>query len=439
MKDMTKGFPAKVILAFAIPLMLGNILQQFYNIVDSKIVSQYVSVQAFEAVGATAIVAHTLIAFINGLTQGFAIPIATAFGAGDFHSLRKNIVASVRLLVIFTVSLTAACMIFIRPILVLLKTPDTIMPDALSYLRIILMGTAFVALYNMCASILRAVGDSKTPLYCLLISVVINIFLDLLFVIPLHMGIRGAALATILAQAMSGAACFAFILLKFKDLIPRREDKLLTGDIYSELFSAGIAMALMTCIVNIGTIILQSGINGLGEDIIAAHTSGRKLLEIMMVFIYTIGIAMTTYVSQNLGAGQKERIRSGIRQSFVIVTVISTVLLLFALAFAEPIVRWIVSSDDAYIVSQGVRYVKFDTCFFYALGPLFILRCSLQGLGRKVVPLISSAAELAIKIIAVLVLIPAYGYFGVVLTEPISWCVMTAILILPFLFKNPIR
>lgn len=437
MKDLTKGYPAKVILMFAIPLMCSSILQQLYNMVDSKIVSAYVGTAAFAAVGATSVVSNTLIGFINGLTQGFAILIANSFGAKDEKRMRQSVAGTLILTTVITVILTVLGLLLIRPILTMLRTPDDIMDNALSYVRIILAGIAFTALYNVFANILRAVGDSKTPLYCLTFAVILNVGLDLLFVAVFKWGIQGAAYATVLAQAISGFLCMTYVLRRFRDLLPQRLEWSISGELYSNLTTTGLAMGLMGCIVNIGTIILQSAINGLGTSIVAAHTAARRLFDILMILIYTVGLAMTTYVSQNAGAGRVDRIKQGVRHAHVVATIISTMMILLCYLIARPVIEWLTSSTDPAIVDPAVFYLKFGVWFFYALGPLFILRCSLQGMGCKIIPICSSILEMLVKIASAAILVPHLQYFGVVLTEPISWVLMTTLLAIGYVLNAP--
>lgn len=437
MKDLTKGYPAKVILMFAIPLMCSSILQQLYNMVDSKIVSAYVGTAAFAAVGATSVVSNTLIGFINGLTQGFAILVANSFGAKDEKRMRQSVAGTLILTTVITVILTVLGLLLIRPILTMLRTPDDIMDNALSYVRIILAGIAFTALYNVFANILRAVGDSKTPLYCLTFAVILNVGLDLLFVAVFKWGIQGAAYATVLAQAISGFLCMAYVLSRFRDLLPQRLEWSISGELYSNLTTTGLAMGLMGCIVNIGTIILQSAINGLGTSIVAAHTAARRLFDILMILIYTVGLAMTTYVSQNAGAGRVDRIKQGVRHAHVVATIISTMMILLCYLIARPVIEWLTSSTDPAIVDPAVFYLKFGVWFFYTLGPLFILRCSLQGMGCKIIPICSSILEMLVKIASAAILVPHLQYFGVVLTEPISWVLMTTLLAIGYVLNAP--
>lgn len=437
MKDLTKGYPAKVILMFAIPLMCSSILQQLYNMVDSKIVSAYVGTAAFAAVGATSVVSNTLIGFINGLTQGFAILVANSFGAKDEKRMRQSVAGTLILTTVITVILTVLGLLLIRPVLTMLRTPDDIMDNALSYVRIILAGIAFTALYNVFANILRAVGDSKTPLYCLTFAVILNVGLDLLFVAVFKWGIQGAAYATVLAQAISGFLCMVYVLIRFRDLLPQRSEWSISGELYSNLTTTGLAMGLMGCIVNIGTIILQSAINGLGTSIVAAHTAARRLFDILMILIYTVGLAMTTYVSQNAGAGRVDRIKQGVRHAHIVATIISTMMILLCYLIARPVIEWLTSSTDPAIVDPAVFYLKFGVWFFYALGPLFILRCSLQGMGCKIIPICSSILEMLVKIASAAILVPHLQYFGVVLTEPISWVLMTTLLAIGYVLNAP--
>lgn len=422
---------------FAIPLMCSSILQQLYNMVDSKIVSAYVGTAAFAAVGATSVVSNTLIGFINGLTQGFAILVANSFGAKDEKRMRQSVAGTLILTTVITVILTVLGLLLIRPILTMLRTPDDIMDNALSYVRIILAGIAFTALYNVFANILRAVGDSKTPLYCLTFAVILNVGLDLLFVAVFKWGIQGAAYATVLAQAISGFLCMAYVLIRFRDLLPQRLEWSISGELYSNLTTTGLAMGLMGCIVNIGTIILQSAINGLGTSIVAAHTAARRLFDILMILIYTVGLAMTTYVSQNAGAGRVDRIKQGVRHAHVVATIISTMMILLCYLIARPVIEWLTSSTDPAIVDPAVFYLKFGVWFFYALGPLFILRCSLQGMGCKIIPICSSILEMLVKIASAAILVPHLQYFGVVLTEPISWVLMTTLLAIGYVLNAP--
>ncbi len=437
MKDLTKGYPAKVIILFALPIMFGSIFQTLYNLCDSMIVSNYINSDALASVGATAVVSNTLIGFINGLTQGLAIPVARYFGAKDTPSIKRNIAQSFIITFVSAIVITVLSLILIKPVLVLLNTPDELMESSLTYVNIILAGIIFTALYNSCANILRALGNSRTPLYFLMVAVVINIGLDLLFIRVFDMGIAGAAYATIISQFISGALTLTYMIVKYKSILPGKGDwKIISADI-SELIPSGLAMALMGCIVNIGTVILQSGINGLGNTIITAHTASRRIFDILTVFLYTVGIGMTTYVSQNIGAKKLDRVKTGIRQAIIITMCETVILITICFIFGKSLIIWITGSTDPELLKNSVMYIRISSLNFFWLGPLFILRCSMQGMGRKIVPLISSGIELTCKIMSVLILTPLWGYLGIAITEPISWFLCTALLTIMYLTKKP--
>lgn len=428
MKDLTKGYPAKVIIRFAIPLMLGAILQTLYNIVDSKVVSEYVSTTALAAVGATSVVSFTITGFVNGLTQGFAILIANSFGARDMQKMRRFVAGTIVLTISAAVIMTIAALIGIVPILELLNTPEDVLPHAIAYVRIILGGIIFTAFYNMCANVLRAVGDSKTPLYFLMLSVVVNTVLDLLFVAVFHWGVEGAAYATVISQILSCVLCGTYIWKKFRNILPGKGEWKLEQGQYRNLVTTGLSMGLMSCIVNLGTVILQGAINSLGTDIVTAHTAARRVFDILTVMISTLGNAMTTYTSQNTGAGEHQRVKQGVRHAFFISMGITTFLIIICYTLGRPVLVWITSSNKTEIIEAAVMYTRISILFFYVLGPLFILRCSLQGMGRKVIPVCSSILEMIIKILSANFLVPAFGYMGVIFTEPISWIAMTILL-----------
>ncbi|MDD6137011.1 MAG: MATE family efflux transporter [Lachnospiraceae bacterium] len=432
MKDLTTGKPLKVIIMFAIPIIFGSIFQQFYNFADAKIVSAYVGTDAFAAVGATSVVSNTIIAFMNGLTQGFAIPIAISYGAKEEKNMRKLVAGTMKLTLATTVLVTACVLIAIPNILTALKTPDEIYDISLSYVRIILCGVVFCAIYNMCANTLRAVGDSKTPLYCLIASVIINVLLDLLFVGGFGLGMKGAAYATLVAQACCAIACLIIMFLRFRVLLPKKDEWHLNGSQYGTLITTGLSMGLMTCIVNLGTIVLQSAINSLGTVVVAAHTAARRVFDVLCVTLYCIGISMTTFVSQNLGARKPERVKQGVWVAIRLVTIITTVLIVICFVFGEAVFQWLTSSTDKELIDYAVMYSRISILFFYALGPLFILRCSLQGLGKRIIPILSSVVEMVIKVLSANFLVPLCGYVGVAFTEPISWVIMAVVLAVAF-------
>ena len=433
MKDLTVGKPMKVIWLFAVPMILGQIAQQLYSFTDSAIVGNYVSSQALAAVGATSVISNMIIGFLNSGTMGLAIPIAKYYGAKDYHNMRRCIGASAIMTLLASIVLTVLSLIFIRPILVLLKTPDDILDMAASYVIIIIVGIIFCSLYNLCANILRAVGDSKTPLIFLGISVVLNIVLDLMFIRAFDMGVRGAAIATDISQALAGILALIYILVKAKHLIPEKDEYSVEKSDRSDLIQSALAMGFMSCIVNIGTVILQRAINGLGTDIVTAHTAARKIFDILMFMLYIVGNAVTTYVSQNMGAGRYDRVHQGVRAAIIINTIITTVMILFGWLLSPTLIKLVACASASAIIDPAVRYVRIGVTCFYVLGPLFVLRCAMQGMGRKIVPVMSSTIELVGKVLAVMILTPRLGYLGVTITEPIIWFCCTLMLSIMYL------
>ena len=435
MKDLTVGKPMKVIWAFAVPMILGQIAQQLYSFTDSAIVGNFVSPKALAAVGSTTVISNMMIGFINSGTMGLAIPIAKYYGAKDYSKMRRCIGASAVITLITSLTLTILGLVFIRPLLVLLKTPQNIMDMAGDYVMIIIIGLCFCSLYNLCANVLRAVGDSTTPLYFLGISVVLNICLDLLFIKVFNMGVKGAAIATIISQALAGISAFIYICTKVKHILPKKGEFSVDTDDIRDLIQSALAMGFMSCIVNIGTIILQCAINKLGTDIVTAHTAARRIFDILMFMLYIVGNAVTTFVSQNMGAGKYDRVHQGVRSAIIINTIITTIMIVFGWLLSPALIRLVAGTSDSFIIDPAVRYVRIGVTCFYVLGPLFVLRCAMQGMGRKIVPVMSSSMECIGKILAVMFLAPRLGYMGITITEPIIWGCCTLMLSIMYLSK----
>lgn len=437
MKDLTKGNPFKVIWLYALPMILGQVAQQLYSFADSAIVGNYVSPTALAAVGATNVVSNMLIGFLNSATLGLAIPIARYYGAKDEKNMRKCIGASAVLTLFASVLLTIAGLFFIYRILTLLGTPDDIIDMSYEYVKIILAGIIFTSIYNFSANLLRAVGDSVTPLIFLGIAVFLNIGLDLLFIRVFDMGVSGAAYATVISQAIAGISCLIFIFTKCKHLVPKRGEFIVSKTDLADLIQSALAMGFMSFIVNIGTVILQSAINKLGTEIITAHTSARKVFDILTVILYTVGNAVTTFVSQNMGAKKIDRVKKGIRDGILLNSLITTILIILGWLFGPWLLRLVSGTADAAIIDPAVRYIRISVTCFYVLGPLFVLRCSMQGMGRKIVPIASSTLEMIEKILAVMFLAPRLGYLGITITEPIIWACCSLMLTIMYFTKPP--
>lgn len=430
MKDLTKGSPIKLIIAFAIPILIGNIFQQLYNLIDTVIVGQTLSVKALAAVGATAPIVSLIIGFAIGMTNGFAVIVARYFGAKDYEKMRQAVAGTIVLGLATSAILTVSSLFGIKSLLNLLDTPKDIMDNALLFIRIILLGMTFSMLYNMLAGILRALGDTKNPLYFLIISTVVNIILDFLFICTFRMGIEGAAYATVLSQLLSTVLCFRYILKNYPILRLKRRHFKFKKSLIVELFSTGISMGLMLSVVASGTVILQSSINGFGTATIAAHTAARKISEMFMLPFGTLSVTAATFSSQNYGAKKPDRIKKGLKQTILVSWIWATVCIIISYTFMPIIISGITGTSQTEIIQTATKYLRIDTPFYYVLGILLILRSTLQGIGQKVVPIIASFFELGGKIVAVSYLAPTMGYFGICITEPIIWVVCTAFLLI---------
>lgn len=423
MKDLTKGSPLRLIIGFALPILLGLVFQQAYSFTDTIIIGQQLGESSVAAVGSTSAVVSLMFSLINGLVTGFAIVVAKNFGAGDHDEMRRSIAR----MITFSASLTAVVIVlvtvFVTPLLHLLDTPEGIMEEAKSYLLIVAGGLVVTLMYNLESSILRAVGDSIVPLIILIISAALNIGLDLLFVCVFQWGVSGAAFATVLAQLVSAVVCLIYLMKKRRSLCISRSDFKFTADSTKALLSAGLGMALMYSIVDIGSIVLQNGINGMGEEIIAAHTAARKIFSLTIMPFSSISATMVTFSGQNLGAGKYSRIKLGIRDGLLISFSWSTIALGLVFLFGEFLVRLILPDAAAETAATAVDYMRFNVPFYYALAVLLGLRSALQGLGRSMIPIIASIIEFIWKLLTVAVMIPWLGYFGVIISEPIVWTV----------------
>lgn len=433
---MTEGSPLKLILMFAMPVLLGNVFQQFYNMADTMIVGRILGVDALAAMGATASVSGLVLGLNIGLAQGFAIPIAQYVGAGEMDKVRKAVAGTLMLGLIFVIGITVIALVTGIPVLKLLGTPEEIMGMSIEYIFIIYGGLIITMMYNMAASILRSYGDSRTPLYFLILASLTNIVLDYVFLKTLHMGVGGAAIATLISQGLSVVLCVLYIKEKTRFLIPEKEDFQWDREMLKAQLSLGVSMGLMNSIVSIGSVILQSAVNKLGAVIIAGHTASRKVIEMFMQPLISIGVTATTYVSQNLGANKLERIRKGLHCCTAISFVWSTFCILISFWGIDFILALVVDAKEVQVIATARQYFKINVFFFYALSVLFIYRNALQGLGKSQAPIFSSCIEMIVKILATLLLTPSLGYLGVCYTEPIAWILMAVFLLAAF-YRDP--
>lgn len=419
--SLTEGNILKSIVIFAIPFLIGNIFQQLYNVADTAIIGNVLGDQALAAVGATSALYSLVIGFSNGITNGFSVVLARVFGENNEEKLKQTSALIYFLTFIISVVLTLASVITLHSVLVMLKTPENILPSTEVYLWIIFTFAIVTMLYNMFSGILRAIGDSKTPLYFLLLSSALNVGLDFLFVKGLSRGIRGAAEATVIAQIVSVTLCIVYIwkkcpVLKFSGRYLKWDKELV-----QELLLTGFSMGLMLVVVSIGSVALQSAVNSLGEQTIAAHTAARKIDDIFMMPLGTLSTAAATFASQNFGAGKYDRIHKGIKAAVLIAIGWSACAILIVFAIGKYMVKWLTGTSDAEIISNALMYMKINIVFFLVLSVLLVLRSSLQGVGRKIVPVLGSGVELILKFGAVNIITNQLGYFGVCILEPIIW------------------
>lgn len=436
-KDLTQGNVAKLLLFFAFPTLLSNVFQQFYNLADTAIAGHILGDNALVAIGASSTVNSLVLSFVWGLNGGFGIIIAQCFGAKDFKKLKKSVAISLSINVLFSLIVCIFGIFMSRPMLQALNTPAARLNEANSYISVILVFIIVPMLYNLEAVILRSLGDSKTPLYFLIFSSVLNIILDYVLIKFTQMGVKGAAVATVLAQLLSVILCFVVILKNFKIIRLKKNDFHFSASLFKNMMSAGMAMAVMNSIFSIGSIIMQGSINALGEDIIAAHLGSRKVAEMFMQPLVTIGTACSTFVGQNYGALKIGRIKASIKYSTIYSLIWSVFTFFILWFFGGQIARLVTGSASQVVFDNTQMYLRINAPFYFVLGLLFTLRFSIQSVDRKMPPIISSSMELASKIAAAYLFIPLWGYLGACIAEPLSWT-LGAIYLL-FVFKKEFK
>lgn len=436
-KDLTQGNVAKLLLFFAFPTLLSNVFQQFYNLADTAIAGHILGDNALVAIGASSTVNSLVLSFAWGLNGGFGIIIAQCFGAKDFKKLKKSVAISLSINVLLSLIVCIFSIFMSRPMLQALNTPAARLNEANSYISVILVFIIVPMLYNLEAVILRSLGDSKTPLYFLIFSSVLNIILDYVLIKFTQMGVKGAAVATVLAQLLSVILCFVVILKNFKIIRLKKNDFHFSASLFKNMMSAGMAMAVMNSIFSIGSIIMQGSINALGEDIIAAHLGSRKVAEMFMQPLVTIGTACSTFVGQNYGALKIGRIKASIKYSTIYSLIWSVFTFFILWFFGGQIARLVTGSASQVVFDNTQMYLRINAPFYFVLGLLFTLRFSIQSVDRKMPPIISSSMELASKIAAAYLFIPLWGYLGACIAEPLSWT-LGAIYLL-FVFKKEFK
>lgn len=420
-KDMTTGKPGKMILNFTLPIFLGNIFQQFYNMVDTVIVGRFVGSNALAAVGSTGTITFLIIGFILGMTAGFTVLTAQKFGAGDMKAMRQTVGGAAVLSISVSIVLTVVSMLFMKPLLRFMQTPSDIFADAYSYIMIICAGIFAQMLYNLLASILRALGNSKIPLYFLILSALLNIVLDLLFIIVFHLGTAGAAYATVIAQGVSGLLCLVYIVKKVPVLHLKREDWKPKEHLLKNQLGVGFPMALQYSITAIGTMMVQTSLNLLGSMAVAAFTAASKIEMLTTQLFTAMGTTMATYCAQNIGAGKVKRIREGFKSAMLISSVYSVVVAVAIMTVGKYLTYLFLSGDVTEIMGSVDIYLKCIGGLFIPLAAVNIFRNGIQGMGYGLLPMMAGVVELVSRGIVAVIAAGNRSYVGVCLASPAAW------------------
>ena len=434
---LTEGNPVKLIVLFAIPIFLGNLFQILYSLIDTKIVGSTLGETALASVGSVSTLYNLFTGIFNGLTLGFSVVTARFYGSGEEKALKKNIAGAITLGFGTAVVLITLTAVFLKPILRLLQVPAEQFDMSYSYIVVLVWGMFITLAYNLCANTLRATGDSVTPLIYLVISSLVNVGLDYFFILNLHLGVAGAAYATVIAQFLSVVLCLIRIYRGFPILHVGREDFQFDREQLWQLYQNGLSMGLMSSLVNFGTVVLQSGINQLGTSIIVAHTAARKVFEIWNLPISVMGSAMATYCGQNYGAGKYGRIREGIKGALGLGAVWAVAVFIMAHTISPYLIRFIASSDSPEIIYWGRKYLEYDMSFIILCVGIVVLRNSMQGFGDYKTPVFSSFIELMGKVVFTFTFVRFFGYWGIIWTEPVIWVLMLIPLIIQT-WRNPV-
>ena len=429
--DMTRGDPFRLVLQFSLPLFCSNLLQQVYNLTDTALAGHLLGSAALAEIGATAALYGLIMNFAIGMNNGLALTVSRCFGAGEREGIRRAVGWMVTLSAAVSIVLTTVSLLGRGALLQVLQVPAEVWDGAAAYLTVILLGIPLTMLYNMEAALLRAVGNSVTPLLFLLFSSVLNVGLDAAFMGPLGMGVRGAAVATVLAQGISAVLGAVYLVRSYPELhfAPAHFKKSARRAVMN-MFWAGMSMGLMSTVYNLGSVALQSSINALGSVYITAQTAARRMAEMYFIPGGALGIGVATFSSQNLGAGRRSRIGQSVRAALKIYFVWWLFVLAFTFLLGEPVLRLITGSSDARIISNAMLYLKISVPIIPPMAVLVILRNMLQGIRHTVEPLLASALELIGKVIFAVWLVPVWGYRAVCFCEPTTWIICFVFILL---------
>ena len=433
-KDMTTGSPAWAIFHFVLPVFLGNVFQQFYSMADTIIVGKFVGNKALAAVGSTGTIMFLIITSLIGMTVGFTVLTSQRFGAGDMDGMRKTVGCAAILSVIVSVVATAVSMLGMRSLLTIMNTPADIFDDAYAYIMIICGGIFAQVLYNYLASVLRALGNSRTPLYFLILAALLNIVLDLVFIIQFHAGAAGAAYATVISQGVSGVLCLLYIWKKVPVLHLKRSDWRLDWHIAKLQLGLGLPMALQYSITAIGTIMVQSALNSLGSTLVAAFTAASKIEQVVTQAYVALGTAMATFCAQNMGAGKISRIRRGFRDATLMGIVYSLFAALLVVTVGKYMTYLFISEEIETILPSVDIYLRCVAAFFIPLTVVNLYRNGLQGMGFGFLPMMAGVAELVGRGVTAVIAAGYGSYFGICMASPMAWVLAGGLLILMYFY-----
>lgn len=437
MRDLTNGTPAKLIFLFTIPLLVGNIFQQFYNMVDMIIVGQTLGKDALAAVGSTGSITFLIIGFAQGLTAGLSIITAQRFGAKDYRGVKRSFAASIVISLVVTLILTLLSLIFLRPLLQIMQTPPEIIDQAKQFIEVILGGMIAAMAFNLLSNMVRALGDSRTPLFFLIFAVIINVILDLLFIINFGMGVEGAGYATVIAQICASLMCVVYIKRKIPLLqITKADFRDLKAD-YRIHLNAGLPMAFQTSIIAIGAVILQAALNSLGTDVVAAQAAAGRIDQFATQPMMSFGITMATFTAQNYGAKKYGRILTGVKQCLIMSISFSILAGLVVILFGDHFVALFVNRSETKVFQLSQIYFNIASSMYWILAILFILRYTLQGLGQTKIPTIAGIMELIMRSFAAIFLTQLFGYPGAASASPLAW--LGSVLVLVYSYRKAIK
>ncbi|MDR1004404.1 MAG: MATE family efflux transporter [Prevotellaceae bacterium] len=432
--EMTEGRPLPLIFKFTMPLLLGNLLQQTYSLVDAAIVGKFLGIDALAAVGASTSVIFLILGFCNGCCGGFGIPIAQKFGAHDYSTMRRYVAVSLRLSAVMSITIAILTGILCGDILRLMVTPDNIFTGAYYYLLITFIGIPCTFFYNVLSAVIRALGDSKTPFWFLLFSTILNIILDLVCILLLDWGVAGAAIATVVSQGVSAVLCYYYMMRRFQILRSTPDERRYDSRLARTLLYIGVPMGLQFSITAIGSIMLQSANNALGTVYIAAFTAAMRIKAFCMCPFETLGIAMATYSGQNYGAGKPERIPQGVKASVVMMLIYCALMLAVLLPGSRTLTLLFVEPSQTDILANAELFLHISVVFFPFLGLLCILRYTIQGVGYTNLALFSGVSEMIARILVSLYAVPAWAFLGVCYGDPLAWIAAVSFLVPAFVF-----